>query len=44
MQVPAGGRRDAMGIQIGSDAIYMPERNFTVDVGIFVAGSTGRLS
>jgi hypothetical protein len=44
MQVPAGSRRGVMGIQIGSDVIYMSEPNFIVDVGICVAGSTGHLS
>jgi hypothetical protein len=32
-----------MGIQIVSGAIYALEPSFVVDVGIFVAGSTGHL-
>ena len=38
-----GSRRDVMGIQIGSTAIYTSEPSYIVNVGIFVAGSTGHL-
>jgi hypothetical protein len=38
-----GSRRGAMGIQIGSTAIYASEPNCILNVGIFVTGSTGHL-
>jgi hypothetical protein len=38
-----GSRRGVMGIQIGSTAIYTSEPSYIINVGIFVAGSTGHL-